>query len=47
MVERFDELVKIEIGGFGLFLSFREGVVLEVSNSIEECDLARIIGTPL
>ena len=47
MVQRLDEFVQIEIGGFRLFLSFGECVVLEVSDSIEECDLVRMGCTPL
>ena len=47
VIEGFYQFVQIEVGGLGLFEPFGEGVVLEVSDALEEGDLSGTRGTPL
>lgn len=47
LVQGFYQFVQIEVGGFWFFEAFGEGVVLEVPDAVEECDLREGMLTPL
>lgn len=47
MVQGFYQFVQIEVSGFWFFKTFGEGIILEVPNAIEECDLGEEMLTPL
>lgn len=46
-IERFDEFVQVEVGGFGLLQTLGIGIILEVTHSIQEADLLITMLTPL
>jgi hypothetical protein len=46
-IERFDELVQVEVSGLGLLQALGVSIVLKVAHSIQEANLHIIILTPL